>query len=116
MKSVFQRGLAASQARSFGCECGVVAHDTVDGAHAEHERGDDQLRPDRRLARADRRCCRDAAARGRAYSDLLAVHALRFELQGYRSVVCWNRRSNSDAGVLWLKDVLLRFTQADKGG
>ena len=32
-----------------------------------------------------------------------------FELPGYRSVVCWNRRSNSDAGVLWLKDALLRI-------
>jgi DNA-binding transcriptional LysR family regulator len=43
------------------------------------------------------------------FRDLLAVHPLPFELQGYRSVVCWNRRSNSDAGVLWLKDALLRI-------
>lgn len=43
------------------------------------------------------------------FRDVLAVHPLPFELQGYRSVVCWNRRSNSDAGVLWLKDALLRI-------
>jgi len=43
------------------------------------------------------------------FDALLAVHPLPFELQGYRSVVCWNRRSNSGAGVLWLKDALLRI-------
>ncbi|MDT4833222.1 PCP degradation transcriptional activation protein [compost metagenome] len=43
------------------------------------------------------------------FRDRLAVHPLPFELPGYRSVVCWNRRSNSDAGVLWLKDALLRI-------
>ena len=45
----------------------------------------------------------------RRYPELLVTHALPFELPGYRTVLCWNQRSNSDKGVLWLKDALLRI-------
>jgi len=43
------------------------------------------------------------------FRDQLAIHPLPFELPGYQLLLCWNRRSNTDAGVQWLKNELLRI-------
>ena len=45
----------------------------------------------------------------RAHAGLLHVQAVPFELPGYRSLLCWDPRSDSDAGVQWLKNAILRI-------
>jgi DNA-binding transcriptional LysR family regulator len=37
------------------------------------------------------------------YEDVLHVQPLPFELPSYQSLLCWDARSDSDAGVQWLK-------------
>lgn len=48
----------------------------------------------------------------RHYAGQLACTALPFELPDYRLYVCWAERSNADPAVLWLKDEILRQSQA----
>ena len=37
------------------------------------------------------------------YEDVLHIQPLPFELPAYQSLLCWDSRSDSDAGVQWLK-------------
>ena len=39
----------------------------------------------------------------RQFADVLDIQPLPFELPGYQSLLCWNARSDGDAGVQWLK-------------
>ena len=42
----------------------------------------------------------------------LSVHPVPLALPNYQLFVCWDRRSNADAGVLRLKDALVRIGTA----
>jgi DNA-binding transcriptional LysR family regulator len=39
----------------------------------------------------------------RQFADVLHIQPLPFELPGYQSLLCWDARSDGDAGVQWLK-------------
>jgi DNA-binding transcriptional LysR family regulator len=39
----------------------------------------------------------------REFADVLHIQPLPFELPGYQSLLCWDPRSDGDAGVQWLK-------------
>jgi DNA-binding transcriptional LysR family regulator len=48
----------------------------------------------------------------RAFADELCVRPLPLELPGYQSLVCWDSRSEADAGVQWLKQQVVRIAGA----
>lgn len=47
-----------------------------------------------------------------AHADVLHVRPLPFELPPYQSLLCWDARSDNDAGVQWLKDEIVRIMGA----
>lgn len=44
-----------------------------------------------------------------AHADLLHIRPLPFELPPYQSLLCWDARSDADAGVQWLKDEICQI-------
>jgi DNA-binding transcriptional LysR family regulator len=46
------------------------------------------------------------------YADQLHIQPLPFELPTYSSLLCWDPRSDGDAGVQWLKGEILRIAAA----
>ena len=46
------------------------------------------------------------------YADQLHIQPLPFELPAYSSLLCWDSRSDGDAGVQWLKGEILRIAAA----
>lgn len=49
----------------------------------------------------------------RQFADELHIRPLPFELPGYSSLLCWDTRSDTDAGIQWLKREILRILGAD---
>lgn len=47
-----------------------------------------------------------------AHADQLLIRPLPFELPPYQSLLCWDARSDSDAGVQWLKAEITRIMGA----
>ncbi|TWO69421.1 LysR family transcriptional regulator [Caenimonas sedimenti] len=49
----------------------------------------------------------------RQFAAQLHIQPLPFELPGYSSLLCWDARSDADAGVQWLKGEILRTLATD---
>ncbi len=49
----------------------------------------------------------------RQFADELHIQPLPFELPGYSSLLCWDARSDADAGIQWLKGEILRILDAE---
>ena len=45
----------------------------------------------------------------RQFAGELHIQPLPFELPGYHSLLCWDARTDSDAGVAWLKEQVVRI-------
>jgi DNA-binding transcriptional LysR family regulator len=45
----------------------------------------------------------------RQFADQLHIQPLPFDFPGYRSLLCWDARSDSDAGTQWLKQQMVRI-------
>ncbi len=48
-----------------------------------------------------------------AHAELLHIRPLPFALPPYQSLLCWDARSDADAGVQWLKQEILRIMGTD---
>jgi DNA-binding transcriptional LysR family regulator len=46
------------------------------------------------------------------YENVLHLQPLPFELPGYQSLLCWDARSDTDAGVQWLKSQVVALATA----
>lgn len=44
-----------------------------------------------------------------AYGERLHLQPLPFEVPSYQSLLCWDARSESDTGVVWLREEILRI-------
>jgi DNA-binding transcriptional LysR family regulator len=51
-----------------------------------------------------------------AHAPDLHIQPLPFELPGYSSLLCWDARAGSDAGIRWLRGEILRITAAHATG
>jgi DNA-binding transcriptional LysR family regulator len=51
----------------------------------------------------------------RQFAAELHIQPLPFELPGYSSLLCWDARSDADAGTQWLKGEVLRILGPDRG-
>ena len=47
-----------------------------------------------------------------AHADQLHIRPLPFELPPYQSLMCWDARSDGDAGIQWLKGEIVRIMNA----
>lgn len=48
----------------------------------------------------------------RHYADVLRIQPLPFELPAYQSLLCWDSRTDGDAGVQWLKQQIVEAVAA----
>ena len=48
----------------------------------------------------------------RHYADVLHVQPLPFELPAYQSLLCWDSRTDGDAGVQWLRQQIVAAVAA----
>jgi DNA-binding transcriptional LysR family regulator len=47
----------------------------------------------------------------REFAAQLHIQPLPFELPPYRSLLCWDRRTDADSGIQWLKQQILAIPQ-----
>lgn len=48
----------------------------------------------------------------REFAQQLHVQPVPFELPGYRSLLCWDRRSDADSATQWLKEQIAAMSAA----